>query len=721
MCDSKPSDWEPLDPANNGDPTAIHAKLRSKCPVAWTNEFGGFYALTRHEDVVEAALDHETYISSEKSSIPPSAGVHRPAKPPVESDPPTHGDYRAILDRFFSPDRMHKLEPVIRRAARDLLGRCIAQGETDAVADFTFLMPVQVQCFFLGIPVEDAVLIKNLANEIIHAGMVKDHAIHTAANDRMYDYIDTMIEARVGRPRDANDVVSALLHGEVEGRPLKHDEVAGVLRLFLQAGHGTTTNALGSIIRYLATNPGDQKRLRDDPALIPRAIEEVLRFWSPVRVSGRTVSREVEVAGTTMPAGSKVALMWSSANRDDAVFDDPDMFDLDRNPNRHLAFGYGVHRCIGFPLAQAQMRIAVEELLSMTDDIKLSGEATLTLWTHIGVSKMPMKFSPRSNPVMGGIRGGHKELALVITGVKPLADRIVELELQGPGGEELLPQWEPGAHVDVVVPGEVARSYSLVGDPSDRHRYRIAVLLEQESRGGSSWLHQQEVGTEVRVRWPRNNFTFKQDAARYHFMASGIGVTPLISMIEVLRREGKPWRLDYVGRTRESLAYLEELHSLENVHVYLTAEAGRPDLDSIVANSCAETPIYACGSAPFLIALDEIARCGEREFHTEWFAPRPGARQPGEGALESFTVSLARSGFEVEVVPGESIIDACDEVGVTVPASCYEGTCGSCLSTVVEGEPDHRDSILAPEVRRTNVMMTPCVSRSKTSRLVLDL
>jgi cytochrome P450/ferredoxin-NADP reductase len=713
-----PSDWNPLDPANNGDPTCIHAQLREKCPVAWTDQFGGFFTLTRYADVTAAALDVATFSSAQKNSIPPTTGPERPLRPPVEADPPIHTYYREMLSRFFTPDRIRLLEPSIRRCARDLLGACVATGESDAVLAFTFPMPAQVQCIFLGISIEDAISIKSMANKVLEAGAAGDQAAHKSANDQIYAYIDAVIAARRETPYDAGDVVSALLHETIGERKLTHDEVASVLRLFLQAGHGTSTNALGSIIRHLARNPDDQKRLREEPAMIPQAIEEILRLWTPARLLSRTATRDVEVAGRLIPEGSKVALMWASANRDCDVFEKPDVVDFDRRPNRHLAFGHGIHRCIGAPLARAQLRIAIEELLSLTENFVLAGEPRNTTWAHIGVAALPLRFTPRSAAAASSIRAGHKELALSVAAIQPLAERVIELELRAPSGESL-PEWTPGAHIDLVLAGDIARSYSLAGDPADTSCWRVAVLREIAGRGGSDAIHRLRAGDGVRVRWPRNNFAQKP-APSYHFFASGIGITPILPMIESARSRGIPWRLDYVGRTRDAMAYVDRLEASGEVHIHVTSQTGRPVLAALLTQSAADTPVYACGSQNFLGALESSAADLNRPFHSEWFAPKPGARRAGEGALEAFTVRLERSNIEVAVLPGQSIIDACANVGVAIPASCFEGTCGSCLSTVLEGVPDHRDSILTAAERAGNCHMTPCVSRSKSGRLVLD-
>lgn len=712
-------DWDPLDPAHRGDPTRIHAQLRESCPVAWSDQFDGFYAVSRFEDVSAAAIDFGTFSSAGKITIPDITGPDRPPRAPVEIDPPLHTAYRDLLNRFFEPEYIRRIEPVIRRTARDLIGRCVSLGETDAVASFTFHMPIQVQCIFLGISVEDAETIKTTVNRIIEAGVSGDRAAHKEGNDQIYAYIYGIVRARRKTPHDPNDLISAMLNEPVDGRMLSDDDVAGTLRLFLQAGHGTTTNALGSIVRHLATHSEDTKRLRESPRLIPQAIEEILRVWTPVRMVGRRTTHDVVVAGRVIPEGSRVALMVSSANRDAAEFDHADEVDIDRRPNRHIAFGFGPHRCVGASLARAELRIAVEELLSMTDDFVMTGDVEWSSWSHLGPSTLPMRFIGRSERQPSARAPGMRELELTVAAIHQVAERTAEIVLAGEGNTTL-PEWAAGAHIDLVLPGEIVRSYSLIGGLWTDDSWRIAVLHEVNGRGGSAALHNNvSVGSRLRVRHPRNNFELKP-AVGYHFLASGIGITPILGMIESAKAQGIPWQLDYVGRRREQMAYLDRLESDPRVRIHITSNTGRPDLRELLAGSAAEVAVYACGSQGFLLGLEEATAAVERDLHVEWFAPRPGARKGSEGAHEAFAVHLARANVDVTVQPGQSIVDACADAGVTIPTACFEGTCGSCLTHVIDGIPDHRDSFLSPKERASNNLMAACVSKSKTDRLVLD-
>jgi cytochrome P450/ferredoxin-NADP reductase len=718
---SRQPDWDPLDPVEGPEPTGAHERLRDKCPVAWSDRFGGFWALSRYNDVVGAAGDTPTYSSAQKATIPDSTGADRPPRPPLETDPPDHGEYRTLLNRYFAPLRIRVVEPAIRRTARALIGAAVSSGEVEAVASMSYPMPAQVLCIFLGIPTDDAEDIKRMANEVLKAGRDGDLEAHKRANDRIYAYIDTLVAERRVNPQDADDdLVSGLLDAGIGGRSVTDEEASSILRLLLQAGHGTTSNAIGSILRFLSENPEEQRRLRADPRLIVPAIEEILRLWSPARLLARTTTCPVRVHDQEIPEDSKVALLWSAANRDSQVFDHADEFELERRPNRHVAFGHGIHTCIGAALARAELRIFTEELFGLTEWVSLAGEPVDAGWPHVGPAELPLRLDRRTGPPLAAPGSAETATRTMRVRKRVVADEVLELTLEDVSGQGL-PPWSPGAHVDVGLPNGIARQYSLCG-PRAAADYRIAVLREQESRGGSSYIH--EVlgdGDLITVSDARNHFPLVE-AESYIFMASGIGITPLIPMVEAVEAAGKPWRLHYVGRTRERMVYVEQLLELPQVTAHVTAEHGRPDLQGLLGEPDESTAIYACGSQGFLLALDEATQgWPPGALHVEWFSPKPGSRTAGAGALETFDVELARSGERVRVVPGQSILDAAADAGVTIPGSCFEGTCGSCETPVIDGQPDHRDSLLSAAERAAGDRMLPCVSKSCSTLLVLDV
>jgi ferredoxin-NADP reductase len=299
------------------------------------------------------------------------------------------------------------------------------------------------------------------------------------------------------------------------------------------------------------------------------------------------------------------------------------------------------------------------------------------------------------------------------------ADGVVGVDLALSCGSPL-PRWTPGAHIDVEVPGGPTRQYSLCGDPADTARWRIAVLREAEGRGGSRWLADElTVGTTLRVRGPRNNFPL-HPAARYVFVAGGIGITPLLPMIRAAQAADADWVLHYGGRARGSMAFLGELSAYgQRVRVCPEDETGLLDLEAALGTPTADTLVYCCGPAGLLEAVE--GRCRDWRpgaLHVERFTAAPVVSDAED---TEFEVVCERSGLTVPVPPELTVLEAVENAGIDVLSSCTEGICGTCETTVLEGEPDHRDSLLSEEEKASGETMLICVSRCRGARLVLDL
>jgi ferredoxin-NADP reductase len=311
------------------------------------------------------------------------------------------------------------------------------------------------------------------------------------------------------------------------------------------------------------------------------------------------------------------------------------------------------------------------------------------------------------------------EFDLLLKRKQLVAEGVAVLELSRPDGEEL-PRWTPGAHLDLVLDNGLERQYSLCGDPVDRHEYRLGILRDSDGRGSSLHVHDRlNVGDTVRVRGPRNNFPLV-DSPRYLFIAGGIGITPILAMIRSAEAAGADWRLVYGGRQRASMAFLDELARYgDRVSIHPQDETGLLDLDSLLGTPEPDTLVYCCGPEALLAAVE--LRCGawpRRSLHVERFAPRP---QAAPVRTEAFEVVLQQSGLTLSVPPDRSILSVVEEAGVGVLSSCAEGTCGTCETRVLAGEPDHRDSVLDEDERQANDCMMICVSRACSERLVLDL
>lgn len=301
---------------------------------------------------------------------------------------------------------------------------------------------------------------------------------------------------------------------------------------------------------------------------------------------------------------------------------------------------------------------------------------------------------------------------------REVAEGIVSLTLRSAGDDEL-PAWQPGAHVDLVLPEHV-RQYSLCGDVDDRAAFRIAVLRELEGRGGSAHVHDHlHEGAQVELRGPRSHFAL-EPAASYVFIAGGIGITPILPMLAAARAAGARWELHYGGRRRTSMAFLDELTAYgDGVRTYPEDEVGLIDLDAALAAAGEDGLVYACGPEVLLEAVE--GRCGPAllpRLRTERFS---AAGDTDRADDQTFEVVLSRSGMTLTVEPGESILEVCEDAGVEVLCSCEEGVCGTCETPVVEGAIDHRDTVLDDQQREAGDTMMICVSRSKGPRLVLDL
>jgi ferredoxin-NADP reductase len=314
------------------------------------------------------------------------------------------------------------------------------------------------------------------------------------------------------------------------------------------------------------------------------------------------------------------------------------------------------------------------------------------------------------------------DLDLVVAYKVDVADGVTLLGLTARDGGHL-PSWEPGAHIDLHLgaDGDVVRQYSLCGQPSDRSTWSVAILREQNGRGGSRYAHDDlAVGATIAARGPRNHFPFAA-AARYQFVAGGIGITPLIPMMEAAESSGIPWTLTYGGRTRESMAFVDDLIAMygDKVTIWPQDTHGLLDLPGLLGSPQEGTQVYCCGPEPLLDAVEHsCSACAAGSLHVERFAPKA----VGERVLSgSFEVEVLSNGHVLVVTPEQTVLEVLQNDGLFVDSSCEEGTCGTCEVAVVEGLIDHRDSVLTDEDRDEGKIMIVCVSRAACPRLVLDL
>lgn len=322
-------------------------------------------------------------------------------------------------------------------------------------------------------------------------------------------------------------------------------------------------------------------------------------------------------------------------------------------------------------------------------------------------------------------------LRLTVQSKEAAADGIVRLRLAGAD----LPAWEPGAHIELALPGGLARAYSIVaGDPG--RSYELAILREPQSRGGSQYVHEQLLPGDILLTTePKNSFAL-EPAAHYVFVAGGIGITPILPMIERLKQEGKPWRLYYLGRSRGRMAYLETVaaFSPDNAAIHIDDEGTSLDLAALVDGLAEGSAVYTCGPNGLMDALAaQVARRPSIHLHMERFgrveitasadagASADDATQQACDADGAFEVELRKTGATITVGKGQTILECARSVRQGMSFSCADGYCGTCETAVLAGLPDHRDTVLTDEERQTNRTMMICVGRSRTRKLVLDL
>lgn len=359
-------EYDPYSYETDEDPYPVYRWMRDAAPV-YRNERLDFYALTRFDDVLQAFLDWETYSSAE-GTVLELMGSEFSGTMIIFMDPPRQTRYRNLVSKAFTPRRMSALVPQIREITRGYLDALVGQPSFDVVKEFTAKLPMDVISALLGIPREDRDLLRGWSNDVLHRDpgdpMPPQRAL--SAMGRMLAYFDEILAERRARPQD--DLMTALLTAELPGEDgaterLSQAEIRSFINLLATAGNETVTKLLATAFFWMSRNPDQRRLLRDDPARVPGAVEETLRYDPPSQYQGRTLTRDVELHGVAMPKGARVLLINGATGRDERKFSDPDRYDVRRAIDLHLGFGYGRHICLGAALARLESRIALEEFL----------------------------------------------------------------------------------------------------------------------------------------------------------------------------------------------------------------------------------------------------------------------------------------------------------------------------------------------------------------------
>lgn len=391
-------DYDIFHPDYVGDPFLIWDDLRANCPVAHTERWGGSWLPTTYADVMAISHDIGHFSSIDVGVMPPADDAEEkppsaggiPVLPPISVDPPVHTWTRRLMLPWFSHRRVEELEVITRDLCRGLVDGFVADGRADAAADYAQQIPVRIISMVLGVPEDMSDTFTGWVRDVLE--FAHDERRREAGAEAVGLYLYEQVQRRKTEPGD--DLISELVHTEHEGELLSDEIVLGIAALTLIAGVDTTWSAIGSSLWHLATHEADRRRLVAEPDLMPTAVEELLRAYSPVTMA-RVVTEDVEFQGCPMHAGDKVLLNFPAANRDPAAFERADEVVLDRQINRHLAFGAGIHRCAGSNLARMEVRVAIEEWLRQIPEFSVAEGAEVT-WAGGQVR------GPRSVPVVFG-------------------------------------------------------------------------------------------------------------------------------------------------------------------------------------------------------------------------------------------------------------------------------------------------------------------------------
>ena len=700
------------------DPYPVYAELRELGPVVYMAK-NDLYLVARYNEVSEVLQQPLRFVSSK--GVSPIEKVNDIlVGSTLNSDPPIHDKTRAITSAPLLPGALTEVEPQIKAAADGLIETLCERGEFDAIADFATYLPITIVAELVGLPpaVGPEQMLKWASAAFNLFGT------QNARTDQAFGDLGTLRDflLEYGRPEKLADGGWAKRIFEVgPERGLSYETCAQLMRDYINPSLDTTISVTGQIVKFLADNPDQWDKIRADASLIPNAVEEAVRLATPIRAFTRYAIEDVEVSGHVIPKDKRVIVCYASANRDHRKYDKPDDFDVTRDVHDHMGFGQGVHMCMGMHLARREMILLLEALRRRVERFELVDEPEVAMNTTIrAYSKLPVRVHLAKTVLVDKSASNASAspwLDVKIASAELVATDILGLELTG----DDLPVYEAGAHVDVRIKSGLVRQYSLTGDPADRSKYRIGVLLDPRSRGGSSAIHANlAAGDSAKISRPRNNFPL-HEASHTILFAGGIGVTPMLGMAYALEAQGASWEMHYCGRTSDRLAFRDEMVQFGDkvkFHVDDGPKAQVLDINTVLVGPSLDRHLYVCGPngfMDFVVSSAEARGWAAACIHLERF----GAEVDTDGV--PFTVVAAASGKAFEVAPGETIAEKLKEQGIDVAVSCQSGVCGTCLTRVVEGTPDHRDLVQTDIEKASNAQITVCCSRSKTRKLVLDI
>lgn len=740
--------FTPFEGAYQKNPANALKWAREEEPVFYSPELG-YWVVTRFSDVKAVfrdpllfspanALEKITPAPPEAAEILKSYGFAM-ARTMVNEDEPQHmARRRALLDAFL-PENLARQEGWIREMVAHYIDRFIKRGQADLVEEIIREIPMSVALRFLGVPEEGARELRafSVAHTLNTWGRPSPEEQLTIAHDvgRFWQTAQGILDGMMAQPDGEGWMYDSIRMHRAHPEIVPESYLRSMMMAILVAAHETTSYATSNAVYALLRDERAWAELCANPALIPNAVEECLRYAGSVVAWRRIATRETEIGGVRIPEGGKLLIVQASANHDETHWNAPNHLDIYRdNAAEHLTFGYGAHQCMGKNIARMEMRLIIEAFTRRLPHMRLVPNQKLhylpntsfrglsQLWVEWDASANPEQTAPEvrtqqtSFPI-GPPRREDLLRSVKVRRLRRLAPDVLEVELEDPL-QAPVPPFAPGAHVDLVL-GPWRRKYSLCGKPGN---LSIAILKEPKGRGGSQFFHDHlREGKIVQIAGPKNHFRLDENARTYHLIAGGIGITPILAMADHLKTLAKPYHLHYCGQNRERMPFLNRLlrdHKPNNLTLHISQEGTRANLDELFGKT-PETgaQIYACGPEPLLSHLEKLASAWpEGTFHREHFTPT----QPKETKQKPFNVELVDSGLTLKVDANQSLLEALTEAGIDVPSDCGEGLCGSCEVKVLSGEIIHHDHVLSQSERTTGTRMMACCSRAKSNlRLAL--
>lgn len=755
--DHKAAEFDPFQDAYMENPSEFVRWAREQKPVFYSPKLD-YWVVTRYQAIKDIFRDPITFSPSNVlepvgEPSPEAADIlkqygYAMNRTLVNEDEPVHMARRRVLMEPFTPEHLRKHEPMVRRLVTDAIDSFVDDGRVDLMQKLLWDVPFTVALHFLGIDDDsdrETMHRFSIAHTINAFGRPtpeeRTSVAHTVG--QFWQFSGQVLE-KMKRTPDGPGWMRYSIRQQKEYPDVVTDSyLHSMMMAIIVAAHESTSFASANAIKLLLEHPDSWADICKNPGLISPAIEECLRYNGSIGSWRRRATRDVEIEGVAIPAGARLLMVVSSGNHDPRHFGDPDFFDIRRdNTVEHLTFGFGAHQCLGKNIGRMEMQIIIGELSRRLPHMRLADQAYKYVHNLAfrGPKNLVVEWDPALNPErtdpsvrsatqevrFGGPLAKHIVRDLQVESARQVTDDILLLRLTSSTGTPL-PKWTPGAHLDIECGHTgLSRQYSLCGNLEDRKAWEVAILRDPESRGGSTWIHEHaKTGAGLRVRGPRNHFRMDEShRGRVLLVAGGIGITPIMAMAQRARALGMDYELHFSARSRAALPFYDQLQPLHGsrLHVHISDEGNRCDFDQLLQTFDDATQVYACGPTRMLDALEQaVSRRGlpDTALHIEHFVNNVTVLDPDKE--HDFEVELKNSGLTLTVANDETLLNVLRASNIDVQSDCEEGLCGACEVGVLEGDVDHRDSVLTTAERRENKRLMACCSRAAGKKLVLDL